>query len=234
MRPIFRLAAAAALCLASLPALATTQPNRPGAARLQQEAAAACRADCMQQAASRPGGLSMQAAQACTIRCGAGAGYQSQQARAGSAEATGRGRVVQAAPMVTPVAMSVPAQTSGRASHGVLYGSRTPSPAFGMVVGAADRLGAHREAERQCAAGGQGCRVLAEFNAACGAAAQGIRRSQWALFVTSDPNTYVVTSLSGGSGATQQEAERQALAECRSRDPQGNCRIVAAACNTRG
>jgi hypothetical protein len=123
---------------------------------------------------------------------------------------------------------------SPRASHGVIYGGRAPSASFGMTVGAGDRLLAHRDAERACSAGGAGCRVVAEFNAACGAVAQGVKRSQWALFVTADPASYVVTSVSGGSGVTQAQAEGDALAECRSRDPGASCRVVASACGRNG
>jgi len=132
-----------------------------------------------------------------------------------------------------PVAAGVTLPPRG-ASHGAIYGARTPSAAFGMVVGDRDRLSAHREAERQCTARGPGCRVLAEFTAACGAAAQGIKRSQWALVMTSDANTFTVTSINAGQGATQAAAEADAIAECRSRDPMAQCRIVASACATRG
>ncbi len=62
--------------------------------------------------------------------------------------------------------------------------------------------------------------------------AQGVQRSQWALMITADPNTYVVTSVSGGSGASQAAAEADAVAECRSRDRGAHCRVVAAACRT--
>jgi hypothetical protein len=210
---------AAALCLMALPALASQQSSRtPGPHR---DTAAFCRAECMATAAARPGGAAPNAAQACALRCDASVAYLSSQAQRGTAEATGRG----VAQPIATTRMARPAVT-----HGVIYGARTPSPAFGMVVGEADRLAAHRTAERACAVAGPGCRVLAEFTEACGAAAQGIRRSQWALFVSSDPNSYVVTSLSPGSGATQDQAERQAMVECRSRDPQAQCRVVASAC----
>ena len=246
MRRPFLSLAAAALTLLALPALASQQSSR--SARLHPEAAAMCRAECLATASSRPGGLRADATQACAVRCAAAMSYLTSQAQRGSAEATGRGRGEatsqpatasrQAArsqraapPVMQPVAMGrVPAPAR---THGAIYGARTPSPAFGMVVGDADRLSAHRGAERACTAGGPGCRLIAEFSDACGAAAQGIKRSQWALFITSDPNSYVVTSLSAGSGATQQAAERQAVADCRSRDPQANCRIVASACTPR-
>lgn len=214
---------AAAFCLMALPALATPQSSRA----TQRDTAAMCRAECLATASSRPGGAAANAPQACALRCDAAAAYIRSQQAPGTAEATGRGAVMQ------PVAMANPARpaTARRAeTHGVIYGARTPSPAFGMVVGEADRLAAHRSAERACATAGPGCRVLAEFTEACGAAAQGYKRSQWALFITTDPNSYVITSLSPGAGPTQDQAERRALAECRSRDPQANCRVVASAC----
>lgn len=241
-RPILSLAAAA-LTLLSLPAFAAQQSAR---STLHPETGAMCRAECLATAASRPGGARADAAQVCAVRCAAAVSYLNNQGQRGSAEATGRGRAeaasrpapaaaarqpAQRQPVMQPVAigrMPAPART-----HGAIYGARTPSAAFGMVVGDADRLAAHRGAERTCTATGQGCRLIAEFTDACGAAAQGIKRSQWALFITSDPNSYVVTSLSAGSGATQQAAERQAVADCRSRDPQANCRVVASACTPR-
>ena len=248
-RPILSFAAAA-LTLLSLPALAAQQSSRSA---MHPEAGAMCRSECLATAASRPGGPRPEAVQACAVRCAAAVSYLHDQNRRGSAAATGRGgaeaaRQTQATSreaqreaqraaqpvrtaMVQPVAIGrMPAPVR---SHGAVYGARTPSAAFGMVVGDADRLAAHRGAERACTATGQGCRLIAEFTDSCGAAAQGIKRSQWALFITSDPNSYVVTSLSAGSGATQQAAERQAVADCRSRDPQANCRIVASACTPR-
>lgn len=202
-------ALAAAFCLLALPGLTSQQSaHTPGPHR---DTAALCRAECLATAASRPGGARADAAQACTLRCDAAVSDQrSQREPAGAVAAT---RPAQ--PVMT---------------HGVIYGARTPSSAFGMVVGEADRLEAHRTAERACTAAGPGCRVLAEFTEACGAAAQGYKRSQWALFISSDPTSYVITSLSAGAGPTQDRAERRAMADCRARDPQANCRVVASAC----
>jgi hypothetical protein len=231
MRPLFRIAVAAALCLASLPSLASTQPRRVAAA--QADTAEMCRASCLSLAASSRGGLTAQAAQSCSIRCGAAQSYLSQQAVRGSAEATGRGRISQAR---LPVAVAAAPATAAtiRTAYGAIYGGRSPSPAFGMAVGAGDRLAAHRAAEGECSRHGQGCRLLTEFTGTCGAVAQGIQRSQWALVITTDPNTFVVTSTSGGSGATQAQAEQDALAECRSKDRGAQCRVVAAACRGNG
>lgn len=99
--------------------------------------------------------------------------------------------------------MSVPAASAHPAimapapapqSHGVIFAARTPSSSFGMVVASADRMSAFRNAEQRCNAGGPGCRVIAEFTAACGAVAQGIRRHQWALVMTNDASTWTITS----------------------------------------
>lgn len=229
MRLLFRLAAAAVLSLLSLPALASTQP--PRTSTVQQDAAAMCQSSCLATAASGPRGVTIQAAQACEMRCNAAQSYLAQQDSSGTAEATGRGRTG-AVPMV-PVATSVPAPVVAR-SFGAVYAGRSPSAAFGLVVGERDRLAAHQEAERQCAARGQGCRMLADVTSACAAAAQGVKRSQWALVMTSNPNTYGVTSISAGQGATQAQAEANALAECRSRDQGATCRIVVSACGERG
>lgn len=221
-----RIAGLALLSLAALPALASTQPRRPDAATLQRDAAAMCRADCLATAASRLSTGGVNPAQACAIRCGAQSAFLARQGQRGTAEATGRGRAAPVAPM--PVVLGAP--PAGRVTHGAIYGARTPSGAYGLVVGSSDRLAAHASAERQCSAGGPGCRVLAQFTASCGAVAQGVRRSGWAMFMTADPNTYVVTSINAGSGGSQPAAEQQALQECRNRDPQANCRVVAAAC----
>ncbi len=233
MPPFLRPVAAAALhlvllCLAAQPAFSTTPPARTPADTVQQDAAAMCRAACLTGAAAAPGGVSPKAAQACTIRCQAGQAHLARQNAQGTPEATGRGTAARSMPMVA----GMPALQAARSpAFGVVYGGRSPSPAFGMVVGERDRLAAHREAERQCSARGPGCRVLAEFTAACGAAAQGIRRSPWALVITARPETYVVTSVAGGQGSTQMQAEADALAECRSRDPMAICRVVASACS---
>jgi len=239
MRPIFTAAAAALMTLVALPALASPSATRA----TQAQAANMCRSTCAAEAMSRPGGATQQAIAACTVRCAAAASFVAQQNRSGTAEATGRGRsaaplAAAAAPAATvarPVSMNTAAPaTAARQSVGVIYTGRAPSASFGISVGGTDRMNAHMMAERACSARGQGCRVVAEFTAACGAVAHGILRSQHALFITSDPNSYVVTSASAGAGATQQAAEQQAMAECRSKDPRATCRITAATCGSRG
>jgi hypothetical protein len=252
MRPsLFRRSAPAFLVGAMLVLPGLARPADAQTRGLHPEAGAMCRAEC-----TGPAGGRAHAAQACAIRCAATVAYLAQQNTHTTAEASGRGRAPGATPatvrtarpqavrplpvlhrMTQPPATlprPLPAAARPAASHGVIYGARTPSAAFGMVVGEPDRMAAHRIAERTCASAGPGCRVLAEFTAACGAAAHGVKRSQWAMFMTSDPNSYVVTSLSAGSGATQAVAEREAIAECRSRDPLATCRITASACGGRG
>ncbi|MGX9964558.1 DUF4189 domain-containing protein [Roseomonas sp. F4] len=241
---------AASLAFLSLPGLAVAQ-QRP-----HPETANMCRASCNEAGNAQLGANRARTAQACAIRCDATLAYLSTQSHRGTAEATGRGRAPGSEPaaprratppvpqrMTQPVAYrtaapaprpvpATPAAARPAASHGVIYGARTPSAGFGLVVGQADRMAAHRIAQQACTAGGPDCRPLAEFTEACGAAAHGVKRSQWALFMTSDPNSYVVTSLSAGSGATQAHAEQQAIAECRSRDPMAVCRISASACRS--
>ncbi|NKC31401.1 DUF4189 domain-containing protein [Falsiroseomonas selenitidurans] len=220
----------------TLPGLAEAQGQRG-------DAGAQCRAECGR-AASRQPGAGPQAAQACTIRCQAGLAFLASQGR-GPAPAASRGvrrpqavpvamrptsppaRAARPAPAARPLASPVPAP---RGNLAVLYAARSPSAGFGLVVGEPDRMAAHRLAERACTSGGPGCRPVAEFNAACAAAAHGVQRSQWAMFMTSDPSSFTVTSISAGAGATQAEAERAAVAECRSRDRTATCRIAAAAC----
>ncbi len=207
-----RLILTAVLSLATLGSAAAApgtasraQPDRMS--RMQAELAAACRADCLQQAA-RPGAHPA-AAQACHLRCGAGQAFARQPARS---------------------QMPVAAHPAPPASHGVVFAARSPSAAFGLVVGERDRLAAFRAAEARCAQAGPGCRVVAEFTTACGAVAQAVRRHSAALFMTSDASTFTVLSTSVGRGATREAAERDALAECRAREGHATCRIAAAQC----
>ena len=202
-------------------------------------AEARCRDTCVADAASRPSGATSHAVHACSIRCAAGAAFQQQQSHRGTAEATGRGRP--AAPLaqaVTPTAPTragaSPAHTPNQQGIGVVYVGRPGSGAFGISVGKTDRIAAHRDASVQCNASGHGCRVVSEFTAACGAVAQGVVPSQGTLFVTSDPSSYVTTSASAGSAATREAAGRDALVQCRTRDPRANCRVAAITCGTQG
>ncbi|MBS7791893.1 DUF4189 domain-containing protein [Roseococcus sp. SDR] len=214
------------LILTALLSLATLGPAAaaPGAAsraqpdrmsRMQADLSAACRADCLQQAA-RPG-AHPSAAQACHVRCGAGQAYSQQQQR-NPAPAAGLLVVHQVAP----------------ATHGVIFAARSPSAAFGLVVGERDRLAAFRNAEARCTQAGPGCRIVAEFTTSCGAVAQAVRRHRSAFLMTSDASTFEVLSAHAGTGETREAAERDALAECRSRDGHATCRIAAVQCRSQG
>ncbi|WPB84220.1 DUF4189 domain-containing protein [Sediminicoccus rosea] len=194
---------------------AASRAQQDRMSRMQADLANACRADCLQQAA-RPG-AHPSAAQACQLRCGAGTAFVQQQTRR---PAAGLGQLV---------AHPVPP-----ANHGVVFAARSPSAAFGLVVGERDRLAAYRHAEARCTQAGPGCRIVAEFTAACGAVAQAVRRHQSALFMTSDASTFHVLATSAGSGDTREAAERDALAECRSRDGHATCRIAAVQCRGQG
>ncbi|UPY38365.1 DUF4189 domain-containing protein [Sediminicoccus sp. KRV36] len=221
-----RILLTAVLSFASMGAALAAPGNMDRMSRMQADLGRACQADCLQQAA-RPGAHPA-AAQACQIRCGAGQAFARQEGRS-PAVASGRG--VQ---LVAQRPVAVAAAPAAQQSHGVIYAARSPSAGFGLVVGERDRLVAFRAAEQRCAQGGPGCRVIAEFTAACGAVAQGVRRNQWAIVMTSDASTYNVMSTNAGSGATREAAESEAMAECRARDPHSTCRIVAAQCGSRG
>jgi hypothetical protein len=186
-------------------------------ARGAADMAAACRASCMADAGRFNSAPS--AAQACAARCNAAQSFARNEGRS-AAVTTGRG--------IVPA--SVQAAAAPAATFGVIFAARAPSAAFGMVVGETDRNTAHRVAEDRCIAGGPGCRLVHSFTAACGAVAQGVVRSRWALVMTSDASTYVVTTQGAGSGADRASAEAEALADCRSRDRNAQCRIVASQC----
>jgi hypothetical protein len=221
--PMRRFLLTAVLSLATMGTAMAAPRNMDRVSRMQADLAQACRSDCLQQAA-RPG-AHPSAAQACQVRCGAGQSFARQEGRS-QAVVSGRG-VQQVAQR--PVMAAAPQQ-----SHGVIYAARSPSAGFGMVVGEHDRLAAFRTAEQRCTQAGPGCRVIAEFTSACGAVAQGVRRSQWAIIMTSDASTFNVMSTSAGKGATREAAEADALAECRAQDPRSQCRIAAVQCGRQG
>lgn len=113
---------------------------------------------------------------------------------------------------------------------GAIYAATPPNAVFGLARGQGDRLAAHARAESECLnRGGGQCRIVAEFSGSCGAAAHGTRTL--GLVQTQDPSTYRVISVTAGSGATLQEAERAALAACTERDRSARCRIAVSACN---
>ena len=211
-----RLLAVAALTLLAFPALAAPADR---ASRARNALASHCQADCLQQT-SRSG--RPQPIRACQVRCAAALSF---------ARTEGNGRVVRSGrgmrPSVRTAALTPPIPSSG---YGVIFAAATPSHAFGFVVGDMNRLAAFRVAEQQCTREGPGCRLVAEFTATCGAVAQGVVRSEHALMMTSDVNTYVVTSTNAGSANNRADAEADALAECASRDPRATCRTVAMRC----
>lgn len=248
---------ASVLTLAVSPAFATSN-----VARMSDQMAAACRADCLTQHTTRTASSATQL-QACTVRCSAASSFaQIQQpqarvaaparpaatpARGGAIPPRGAQPVLRtaapaamppavAAPMARPAvaqAAPIPVQPVAHATaaaHGVIFAARTPASGYGLVVGQRDRLAAHRQAEEACRQNGPGCRAILEFTQACGAVAQGVRRAESALFITSDPRTFVVTSTSAGAGATRAQAEADAMADCRSTNPSASCRVVAASC----
>jgi hypothetical protein len=227
--PMHRFILTAALTLLALPVMAAPA-DRAGRAR--NSLASHCQADCLQQnsRSGRP-----QPVQACQIRCAAALSFARDEGRS-RAVVSGRGTRVAAEPVQLatrssarpiPVAAQV---VAGNVS--VVFAARTPSAGYGMVVGT-DRMTAYRLAEQRCRSTGPDCRVIAEAAGSCGAVAQGIRRSPNALFMTSDPNTYVVTSTHGGSANNPADAGADALAACRSLDRAASCRVVAAQCGTR-
>jgi hypothetical protein len=185
-----------------------------------------CQADCLDRTGQngRPAPF-----QACRIRCGAVADFNQPR---GAVTSQLRGEVTDqqrraASGRPAIVLPQMPAAPNG---YSVVYAARSPSSSFGMVVGNTDRLAAYRIAEQLCASSGAGCRMIGESTSMCGAVAQGIQRSRHALFITSDPSTFTVTSTSQGSAANRASAEQDAMAECASVDRQGTCRIVAAQC----
>ena len=201
---------AALFSITSLAPVAAAPSQADRMSRMQADLAQACRAECLQQAA-RPG-AHPSAAQACAIRCG----------------------VAQAQAPRGPAGVQPVAQRQVAPGHGVIYAARSPSAAYGLVVGEADRLAAFRLAEQRCTEAGPGCRIIAEFTAACGAVAQAVRRHRSAFFMTSDPSTFEVMSTSAGMGATRDAAEADAMADCRARDPRAQCRIAAVRCGGQG
>ena len=155
--------------------------------------------------------------QACLIRCRAAAEFNASNRR--GPQAAGRG-----------VAVAQPAVASS-SRWGAIYAAPPPAVAVGVSHGSVDRTMVHVRAESECRARGQtGCRLLAEFSAGCGAAAQAVRAV--GLVQTTDIATSRVSFIAAGTGASRVDAERSAISTCSSREPTANCRIVASACVT--
>ncbi len=111
---------------------------------------------------------------------------------------------------------------------GAAYLAAAPATEFGLVVGAADRLAAHAQAQGVCGERGAPCRPALEFTERCGAVAQA--RRTLGLFRTSDPRTYSDSYAAAGSGNSQQAAEANAMDQCRARERTISCEIVASQC----
>jgi hypothetical protein len=183
-----------------------------GPALAQSQPPAACFASCGATSGAVAGNPAH--IQACLIRCRAAAEFNAGSRR--GPQATGRG---------VPVAQ--PATLAGR--WGAIYAAPPPSVAVGSSHGGADRTMVHVRAENECRARGQtGCRLLTEFSAGCGAAAQATRTV--GLVQTTDISTSRVSFIAAGTGASRADAERSAISVCSSREPTASCRIVASAC----
>ena len=115
------------------------------------------------------------------------------------------------------------------ARYGAIYLAAAPSARFGLLAGQADRIAAHRLAEAQCM-GREGvpCRLVLEFQERCGSVVHGITGRSMVL--TEDPSTYLVMLATGASGRTAAEAEREALADCRLRHRNAQCRVAQTLC----
>ncbi|MCR0983206.1 DUF4189 domain-containing protein [Roseomonas populi] len=127
-------------------------------------------------------------------------------------------------------ALSAPGARAGRGSYGAVYLAAAPSRSFGLVVGAGDRAVAHREAEGACKNGtGADCRMAGDFTARCAAVAHALRSNN-AVVMTAHPSTYTVMAATSGTGATREEAERQAMSACAQRGRGLTCTVTEARC----
>jgi len=184
-----------------------------GPALAQGQPPAACFASCGATSGAVAGNAPQ--VQACLIRCRAAAEFNAQNRR--GPQSAGRG-----VPVAQPAAMS-------QARWGAIYAAPPPAVAIGISHGGADRTMVHVRAENECRARGQtGCRLLTEFSAGCGAAAQATR--VLGLVQTADSSTSRVSFIAAGTGSSRADAERSAISMCSSREPSANCRIVASAC----
>ncbi|MFC3001732.1 DUF4189 domain-containing protein [Falsiroseomonas tokyonensis] len=114
--------------------------------------------------------------------------------------------------------------TAIRGRFGFIYTAEPPSTAYGFTSGQTDRLAASMQAIRACEAivGRNQCRITLDFPNACGALAQA---------VTGAPEQLRRTAT--GRGQTREQAEAQALQECRVAERPGSgivCRIAVSGC----
>ncbi|WP_209378663.1 DUF4189 domain-containing protein [Pararoseomonas baculiformis] len=137
------------------------------------------------------------------------------------------------AAMPGAAAASPPAAAAAQPSRGgfgAIYVAAAPSRAYGLSVGVADRGSAHRSAESSCHGGvGNACRLAADFSARCAAVAHALR-SNGAVVMTAHPSTYTVMAATIGTGATREDAEREARAACAQRGRGLVCQVTEARC----
>ncbi|MDB5371208.1 MAG: hypothetical protein JWP20_2766, partial [Roseomonas sp.] len=121
------------------------------------------------------------------------------------------------------------AAVPGGARYGAIYLAPAPATGLGLSAGQADREAAHRIAGQRCI-GGQStlCRLALEFHDRCGAVAHGL--TPRGLFLTDSPSTFSVMAAAAGAGATQDLAERDAMAHCR-QIFRGTCRVARSLCD---
>ncbi|NKE48254.1 DUF4189 domain-containing protein [Roseomonas frigidaquae] len=115
--------------------------------------------------------------------------------------------------------------------YGAVYATDAPTAAFGFGNGATDRLAVNTAAVRACQtmAGRIPCKFQGELVNRCGALVQGVMRHPNAMAMTSDISTVVLARNFPGLGATEQEAEAQAMQSCRAL-PGVTCRVAASGC----
>ena len=111
-----------------------------------------------------------------------------------------------------------------------IYAALPPSAAYGIGLGPIDRLMVHARAQSHCLTGVRSdtCRPLLEFEQGCGALAHGSRDPRL-LPIPYNPNVPVSVKTTG-TGPTRDQAEREAVAICQTRDRGASCVVVAAAC----
>ena len=174
--------------------------------------------------------------QQCLAQCVAGQAQPSDP-QSVSPAATAPPPQPQAAPARTatsPPALAAAPSATPPAIHGAFYLGTLPSMSYGIAVAQPDRFLAHRLAESSCRGRSGTCALQKEFSDTCATLVEGVRRAASALFITSDPRTYVVRAISLGTADNPADAERMAREECALRERGGlTCRVVHAECGAR-
>lgn len=206
---------------ALLLALLCLFPASIALAQPRQEAAASqsCRRQCATQVTTN----APRDMQVCLVRCAAGERHMTQQRRAGTPEATGRGTL-----RSTTAGQSHAPMPRTRAI--VAYVGSLPSTGLALSR-MTDRQAAHRGAEVECYRNNNSrpCQLLAETQDRCMAVARGVRAL--GLVITNDPRTYSVQHYGVGAGATLQAAQHNALRDCQGRQVAGtHCRLASSRC----